>query len=69
MDVNVPKTYGPTIRNTWGEPAKERHVRVESLVCVVVLSITTGAAYATGPTQAELNDAVNDGTAIPTVPA
>ena len=67
MGVNVPKTYGPTIRNTWGEPAKERHVRVESLACVVVLSITTGAAYAAGPTQAELNDAVNDGANWPYV--
>jgi hypothetical protein len=36
----------------WGGPAKERHVRVEWLACVVVLSITTGAAYAAGPTQA-----------------
>jgi hypothetical protein len=27
-------------------------VRVEWLACVVVLSITTGAAYAAGPTQA-----------------
>jgi glucose dehydrogenase len=51
----------------WGEPAKERHVRVEWLACVVVLSITTGAAYAAGPTQAELNDAVNDGTNWPYV--